>query len=256
MHKNNPKKAVLLSLPTNLRQSLLEEFDGVLTAFTRSDWEKVGLKSGRFCECVYTVINGYPNSYSDTVEKPRNFTDSCNQLQGNTKIPRTTKTIICNLLVSTYNMRNLRDIGHVQNDIDSNYMDALFLIRACKWMLSELIRIIDGKKPNTANAAIEQLSNTDVPVIWISPNGLKRVLVENASYKEKILALLCSQRSGSMGLKELFISLEYSNLSVFKKKVLLPLHKECLIDYRVGYDNVTITPKGRRSAEKFLMEYI
>ena len=47
--------------------------------------------------------------------------------------------------------------------------------------------------------------------------------------------------------------IDYSNFSVFKAKVLQPLHVERLVEYDRGSDSVTLSPKGVQLVEKTIL---
>ena len=52
-------KASLDSIPFALRDPLIEEFEQALDEYRSADWEKVGLKAGKFCEIAYCICAGY-----------------------------------------------------------------------------------------------------------------------------------------------------------------------------------------------------
>jgi hypothetical protein len=100
-----------------------------------------------------------------------------------------------------------------------------------------------------AQEAVDALSERKLPLIW-SPDGrLKRVLDTSLSAGDQTLLLL-HQALAWVDDAELFRSVEYSNSSVYKTKVLTKLHKDRLIEYDKAQKRARISPKGSAHVEK------
>ena len=54
--------------------------------------------------------------------------------------------------------------------------------------------------------------------------------------------------------KDLFNWVEYSNASVFRSAVLMPLHKGRLIEFDVAQARARISPRGSREVEEKLLK--
>ena len=65
---------------------------------------------------------------------------------------------------------------------------------------------------------------------------------------DQVLILLYSE-TGWTDVDLLFSWVEYSNKSIFKSRVLLPLHRERLIEYSKESGSARITPKGTHDVE-------
>jgi hypothetical protein len=60
---------------------LLAEFSQIVSNFMERRWTSTELSGGRFCEIVYTILDGHARgSYSASPIKPANFVDACRRL--------------------------------------------------------------------------------------------------------------------------------------------------------------------------------
>lgn len=242
---------VLLSLPPSLKNDLLDEYRKILLNHRRQNWEGVLVDGGRFCEDVYAILNHLPDdSYPDHAEKPSNFVDESLKLRNNPQLPSSCRVIMPYALVMAYSMRNHRDAGHTtKGTIASNESDALIVLRLCKWMLSELIRVMDATSSDIAKNIASSIDSREVLVVWKNPDNIERVLCDKLPFPQQVLLILYSRVSGQASTKDLVAATEYSNPTLFKTNIIKKLHRQRLIDYNKGTNIVTITPKGCREVE-------
>jgi hypothetical protein len=126
-------------------------------------------------------------------------------------------------------------------------MDAVVVIEMSKWVMAELVRLFHDVDTKTASAMVEKLITRTVPIVWETGPG-RRVLNPNLSMREQTLVLL---DSAGMLVKDRDLAkwAEYSNLSMFRKRVLTPLHKERLIEYDLALGTVELSPTGANYVE-------
>lgn len=235
-------------LPDQLRASLTKAFDEVITNYRKRKWEPSELNCGKLCEVVYTILRGYVDGvYPDVATKPANMLDACRALERETAVSRAVRIQIPRMLIALYEVRNNRGVGHVSGDIDPNHMDSMVVVHMSKWIIAELIRVLHGVDTEEAQAAVEILSEREVPIIW-DVGGVKRVLNTKLTMKEKSLLLLYSS-TGAVGEMILFQWVEHSKLSSYRRDVLRPAHKEKLIEYDEVAKLVTISPAGEEFVE-------
>jgi hypothetical protein len=112
----------------------------------------------------------------------------------------------------------------------ANRIDAMTIARACDWVVCELIGVHHNLSLEEAQDLVDGLSQRNIPDIW-QVAGKKRVLRHDLDFKQKVL-LLCYQEPENAVLSEdLFSWAEYSDFAMFKRIVLMPLHKKRLIEY-------------------------
>lgn len=214
-------------LPAKLKKSLLDEYRGALRAYHRRQWEMVGLKAGKLCETVYSMLNGHASgTFPAAPSKPTNMVSACQAFEGldKTLFPRSVRIQIPRMLLALYELRNNRDIGHVGGDVNSNQMD-----------------IVD------AQSLVDSISERNISLLWTN-EGKIRVLDPKLPFDRKALVVLYGQTK-PIHANELAEHVEYSNWSMFRNKLLTKLHKDKLIDFDKKSLMVTILPPGENIVE-------
>jgi len=221
----------------------------MLSEYRSARWESVGLKAGKICEIVYTVLAGYlAGNYLSAPSKPKNMVDACRALENSSStFSRPVRIQIPRLIVAIYELRNNRSIGHVGGDVDPNHMDAELFVRFAKWTVAELIREFAKLSLPDAAAIIDSITEKNIPAVWES-GDFKKVLNPKLSAKDKALILSYSVPSGVTS-KNLGKWCEYSNLSRFRTAVVSALNKDALVHFDAKTDLVTITPLGIKKVE-------
>lgn len=239
----------LAPIPPGLRGPLITEFDILLSEYRAGDWEKVGLKAGKLCEIIYSILQGYTSgTYPAAPSKPSNMVDACKALEGSgASFSRSIRIQIPRVLIATYELRNNRAIGHVGGEVNPNHMDAELFLRTSKWMISELVRVFSNLNIADAGALIESVTEKLIPVVWENA-GRKMVLNAGLSARNKVLVLAYASPRGATA-REICSWVGYSNLSRFRSSVLKALDSDALIDFNYANDTVMITPAGTRYVE-------
>src|SRR5690349_517405 len=101
--------SALATIPTGLRDPLLEEYDSIVQNYMERRWSPSELSGGKFCEIVYTILQGHAKgTYPAKPAKPPNFVDACKKLEANASEPRSFQILIPRMLPSLYEIRNNR----------------------------------------------------------------------------------------------------------------------------------------------------
>lgn len=239
----------LNGIPDGLRKPLLEEFNKLARHYRESRWEPAELNGGKLCEITYSILKGHVDGkFPASPSKPKNMFAACTALEQATAFPRSVRIQIPRMLVSLYEIRNNRNVGHVGADVDPNHMDATVVYSMIKWVMSELVRIFHSISPEEAAAVVETLTERDVPLLW-QVGEVTRVLGTGLSAKDKMLVLVYGS-SGSVSVRDILQSIEYGNASRFRANVLKAAHKADLIHFDARSDAVTLSPVGVRYVEE------
>ena len=137
--KTSSTDLILLEIPKAHRKELLKAFQNIVRNFREERWEPSELNGGKFCEVVFSILEGYTTGkYSTRPQKPNNMIDACRKLEQADKnsFCRSVRIQIPRMLVALYEVRNNRGVGHVGSDIDPNHMDALAVLNISKWILA------------------------------------------------------------------------------------------------------------------------
>ncbi|MER9629869.1 hypothetical protein [Mesorhizobium sp. M0296] len=236
-------------LPDGLKDPLLAEFEQALDEYRAGDWESVGVKAGKFCEIAYCICAGHvAGKFPYTPHKPDNFPLKCNQLeQHNQTKGRGMCVQIPKILISLYELRNNRAIGHVSSEVSPNHMDAEFFVRGMKWVMAEFVRQLSDLALDDAHALVEAVTARTFQIVW-SSGDTRRILEPAKTVSQKVLILLYAE-ARPVNATVLRKWADYHNSSYFKRTVLKDLHKHALVHFDEAKDTVEILPPGQSMVE-------
>jgi hypothetical protein len=249
---------LLPNIPPALRDPLLESYQKIATNFVEHRWEPSELNGGKFCEVVYTIVDGVlGGSFAARPSKPANMVLACRGLESRAIPPgqlggRGLRILIPRMLTALYEIRNNRGVGHAGADVDPNFMDATVVYSMASWTLAELIRIFHGVSTQEAQETVDALVERKVGLVW-EVDQIRRVLDPGMRMRDQTLVLLYS-KPGWINDDDLFRWVEYSTANNFRTKVLSVLHKERLIEYDAGQRRARISPTGAKKVEDHILK--
>jgi hypothetical protein len=240
--------SALSGIPDGLRKPLLSEYSQIINNFMERRWTAAELSGGRFCEIVYTILDGHARgSYPTLPTKPERFVSACRRLENNSSVPRSFQILIPRLLPALYEIRNNRNVGHVGGDVDPDPMDSSAVASISSWILAELIRVFHGVGTDDAQKLVDSLSERRLPLVWKS-GDVRRVLKPTLPLPAQILLLLASS-SGRVHFNDLLSWTEYKNKSHFTKS-LRQFHKARVLEFHETSSEIELLPPGvERAAE-------
>jgi hypothetical protein len=246
-------QSALAGIPDWLRHPLIKLYTEALTEYRGNRWEAVGIKAGKLCEVVYTILHGHVSgAYAARPSKPPNMVDDCVRLaQHNKTHGRALCIQIPRILIAVYELRNNRDVGHVGSDVDPNAMDAAFFIRAIKWIVAELVRNFNSATVEDAQQLVDAVTQRTFGAVW-EKGDVKRVLDPSMGVKDRILLLLYAAGGEAM-VKDLCSWAEYSNPSRLRSDVLKDIHIKALIHFDRANDVAHLLPQGISVVEERLL---
>lgn len=249
--------SLLAPLPSTLRDELVACYQEIARNYTERRWEPAELNGGKFCEVVYTILDGATTgTFANSATKPAKMVDACRALEGRPVVAtrvgdRSLRILIPRLLPFLYEIRNNRGVGHVGGDVDPNHEDAEAVLAMASWAMAELVRIFHNVSLSEAQAAVDSLVQRRHPLVW-SVEGTKRVLNPKMSKSDQTIVLLYSESSW-VQTDTLCKWVEYSSLAMYKTRILEPLHDQRLVEHDAEQGRVRITPAGVQLAEDELL---
>jgi hypothetical protein len=242
----------LSAVPAGLRTPLLSEYDSLVTSYSEQKWTAAELSGGKFCEIVYTILDGYAKgSYAAKPSKPANFVEACRRLESNNTVPRSFQILIPRLLPPLYEIRNNRNVGHVGGDVDPNHMDATTVLAVTAWVMAELVRVFHATTVQPAQEIVDSIVERPVPLIWQS-GQIKRVLDPDLSLRDQVFVLVASC-AGPVDAANLQTWTECKNKTYFNK-VIRGLHKSRLVEASDGA-TVRLLPPGTTAASHIIASH-
>lgn len=244
--------AVFPQIPHDIRIRIEAAYSEILSNYLENRFEPSELNGAKFAESVFRLLEWHTtptHSYTPFGHSIKNFSDSIRKLENLASFPDSVRFHIPILISSIYTIRNKRGVGHMGGDINPNKMDATLIVNISKWVLSELVRLFHSISLSDAQTIVENLTVKEYPVVW-DIFDKKRVLNNKLNYNEKTLVLLYSIYPNPALEPKLVYWLEYSNPTAFRKHVLVPLHKERMIEYDSISKYIVLSPKGVKFVEE------
>lgn len=248
--KTTDLETALGAIPIGLLDPLIQQFEEGLAEYRAGDWEKVGIKAGKFCEIAFTICLGHATgSYASAPSKPKSMFHDCQKLEQHNKSKGRSLCIqIPRVLIGLYELRNNRAIGHVSGEIDPNHMDAEYYLRGMKWVMAEFVRFFSQLPEDDSRAIVESVTARTFQIVW-QRGEVRRILDPSKSAEQKVLILAYSENA-PVPVADILTWSEYSNGSRMRKTVLKDLHKRALIHFSGRSDTVQILPTGQRYVEE------
>lgn len=249
---------LLSTLPAGLKEPLLHCYNEIISNYAEHRWEPSELNGGKFCEVVYTILSGYLNgTFPAKPSKPKSMVDAClalERLPANSSLAgdRSVRVLIPRVLPYLYEIRNNRGVGHVGGDVDPNFLDASAVVSTSSWILAELVRIFHGVSTAEAQEIVDAVVERKHPIVWEVGN-MRRVLMPSLKISDQVLMLLYT-RFAWVKDSDLFKWVEYSTMSMFRQRILIPLHKARLIEYDKEKGLSRISPLGALEVEKKIVK--
>jgi hypothetical protein len=249
---------VLATVPLGLRDPLFQSYHEIATNFAEHRWEPSELNGGKFCEIVYTVVEGVLNGkFPSKPSKPKNFLKACQDLEqtpaSSSRVgDHSLRILIPRVLPALYDIRSNRGVGHAGADVDPNFMDATAVYGMASWTLAELIRIFHAVSTKEAQETVDALVERKIGLVW-EVEQIKRVLDPAMNKDDQTLVLLYSKPAW-VAEEDLIVWVEYSNKTNFRNQILRVLHKKRLIEYDEKMRRVHITPLGSNRVEQEILK--
>ena len=156
------------------------------------------------------------------------------------------------MIPALYDIRNNRGVGHVGGDVDPNFMDATVVLAMAGWVLAELVRVFHGVGTQEAQETIDALVERKISLVW-AVEKIRRVQDPKMKKESQTLVLLYSKPAW-VSEQDLCAWVEYSTNSMFRTKILVPLHKARLIEFDATGGRARISPLGAKKVEQDILK--
>lgn len=223
-----------LKLPSELVDALLDSYSEIKQNFFLGRHEPSELNGGKFCEACIRIVQHETNGghytalgipVSDMIGKLRDFE----------KLPSTSanesyRIHIPRVLVTMYNIRNKRGVGHLGGDVNPNVADSSLLVACADWVMAELFRIHYQCTLDEAQRIVDSLVQRRLVLVH-ELEKVRRVLMPSLPHRDQTLLLLAAAHPESVSESNLITWIEPANKSRYLRNVLRALHSDRLIEY-------------------------
>lgn len=259
-NKNATLEIALGNIDKSFRDRIIDTYlelkHRAFKAVYSKEYDGAGIAAGKFCETIfrflekelkgeYTLFTAHVPNLASELSKLEQLPKSAGNESMRIIIPRTILVI--------YTLRNKRGIGHVGGDIEANGIDLATILKLSDWIIAEFIRVYHQMSFEDAQGVVDSINTKEIPSVW-EINGKKRVLIKGIDYKDKVMLILYSDLNNSCAVEDLFEWTEYSNLSLFKSKLLKSMHKDNLIEFDQEIDYVHLSPLGIVEVEQRILK--
>lgn len=236
------------------RKRLATAHTKMRAAHRAREYDACGVQAGKVCESMIRYLQqellGSATPFGTTLP---NFSDLCRSMERTPKAAGSEelRVLIPRALNFVYTMRNKRGMGHEGEEVSPHEADASAVVALANWCVAELIRVTSTLPMEDAQRVVDALTEREFPVVW-SGAGRKRVLDPNMTRRNQILTLMYSEPDEATPIEDLCAWVEAPRLDHFKTRVILPMHKERLIEYDPDTKTVILLPPGVTAAEALL----
>lgn len=252
----NIRRVLEKKYPPELVQALLQTYLEIRHNYSLGKYEASELNGGKFVEACVRILQfetDRNHRYTPLGSPIRNMIDTLRSFEhAPSGIHESYRLHIPRILVGIYNIRNRRGVGHLGGDVNANLIDATYITTAANWVLAELYRLVQDASPEESAQVIQRIVTPRIPLVYDVSN-IKRVLNPRLPFKEQVLLLLYTVFPKSLEVTELLRYTEYSNPSIFRKRILRTLHKDRLIEYNQEQDACTLLPPGVKHVEEKIL---
>ena len=229
-------------------QEIFEHLSEMLKAERLSDWEKVGVRAGKFCEATASYIQALGDEKLDgKISKPRNMVAACKAFESFGNLTRPIRIQVPRVIVSVYELRNNSGFAHVTSERVGLEGDSKLISQSLRWCFAVLCDANSAMKSNEIDLVVEILSNPIVGAVWRHGDALA-VTSPGLSAREEALIILASLNGEPMNANELASHVAYSNKSRFKREILGGMEKQK--ELKVVGQTVHLLPLGFQNAVK------
>jgi len=251
----SPLRDALSKVPDEFRDKIVDSYIDLKIRHREGKHDAAGLSAGKLSESVLRFLqHDLTKTHIPFNKQITNFIDECEKLirlSHNLGV-ESIRIVIPRAMIFMYTLRSKRGIGHIGGDVDANVIDGATITRLADWILCELIRVYHNLSLEEADTLINSLSTRNVPDVW-EIGGKKRVLRNDLDFKQITLLLLYASVDSVVLAEDIYSWTKYSNLGMYKKSVLIPLHNANLIEYDASTQTVVISPSGIKQVEESII---
>jgi hypothetical protein len=172
--------------------------------FLAGDWKPAELDGGRLCEAISRCLLELDLAIVDHSLLPGAICDKLADKKLTHTLSGKDRDHLSRVIRMAYKFRSDRGAVHVSPTYTANFMDAMLILHAGKWLLGELLRLAWNKDRDTVAAVIAQLVQLEHSLVH-ELDGKLLVLARGISAPDEILILLYSaagNRLSRAGLRE------------------------------------------------------
>lgn len=239
--------ALSAKIPNDIVTNTLDEYQHIKQQFFLRKFQPSELNGARFGECALRLLEHADTGTHTPFGTPLRSEQIIKRIEGNTNLHDSLRFFVPRLTRVILDVRNRRNVAHVGGVVNPNYSDALFIVQASDWILTEVVRLFHTSSIDEAQLIVDSINEVRIPIV-AEVDGFVRVQNTNLDAREKTLVVLYYKQPMKVKDNQLATWIKYKNTSRFKTVVLEKLDAEALIHYETGL--CSLLPKGMNYVEK------
>jgi hypothetical protein len=238
-------------LPEQLVDALFTSYEGIKQNFFLEKHEPSELNGGKFCEACLRILQ-YETSAGNYTPLGVHIPNIIGKLRDFEQLPSVSanesyRVHIPRVLISMYNIRNKRGVGHIGGDVNPNCTDSTYLVACADWVMAELFRIHYRCSLEEAQGIVDLIVQRSLTLVH-ELERIKRVLLPSLSHRDQTLILLASASPKRVPVSDLIAWIEPANKSRYRNSVLRKLHSDRFVELN-GSGWCVILPPGLKHVE-------
>jgi hypothetical protein len=240
-------------LPAELVDRLESCYTGLKEAYYLGKHKPSELEGGHLAELVLRILQWATGGitsgqrYTPLGQQLPRFDQEVKRLENlPASYSKTLRVHIPRVLLSMYDIRNSRGVGHPSGDVDPNLSDATLVATAADWVVAELLRIYHRVPLDEAQAIVHGLVERRVPVVEMFGDFPKVLRVDLSNPMKALLILYVRGEAGATS-EQLGTWLRIPTKKA--RRILRRQDESALVHYSDGSDGARITRSGIEEVE-------
>lgn len=235
-------RAALSNVPADIANALEQEFVELEARFARGDWGPAELNGGRLAEALLRYLEWKQSGGPFTpIGTQLNRTTIVHKVENDATLPEGIRFHVRRCAELLMDIRNKRDVAHLGAVVDVDEMDAQLVLRLANWSLAEIVRQEGQLDAAEAQALIDRLSATHVPLIEEIDGDLV-IVADNLLPATKALVILYHSYPDPVSLGDLQQAVRYTSHASNFRRLLTNRQEKGLVHLKD--DKAYLTRKG------------
>jgi len=160
------------------------------------------VEAGRFCEAVVRLLQQTASGNFTALASNLEVDKELRRLENYVAAPESVRLHIPRAIRVIYTIRNKRNNAHLNDGIDANIQDSVFVAATCDWIMAELVRLHHNVSPTEAASMVQDLVQRKAPLVQ-DFDGYLKVLDPTLPAGDHLLLLLCQRGSAGASTEQL-----------------------------------------------------
>lgn len=180
---------IALSIDRDMVEPVFLEYSALERRFYLGDWSPAECDAGRFCESLIGPLSLIDRGITPKLS-PKEFADKLLNRDIQHNLSGVDRKNIARVISAVYEVRSSRNSVHLAPEYTADYVDSMFVLSACKWLLCEFTRLVTGQKNEQTAKLLRGIAQLGDPVVFEVDDRPVVMRTELSAPQEILLLLL------------------------------------------------------------------